>query len=573
VTRVRELFMQGRVAALPQEAGTKLGPRFSRNLAVFLILAAVYFVAGKLGLRLAFAHPSATAVWPPAGIALAAFLILGYRVWPAILVGAFLVNITTAGSAATSIGIAIGNTLEGLVGAYLINRFAGGRNAFDRPVDIFKFAGLAGMLSTTVSPTFGVTSLSLAGFAPWGHYGNIWVTWWLGDAVGALLWAPLLLLWSTSPRVRWNWRQAFEATILLVCLLVVGYLVFGVWAPAKVNNYPLVFLSVPFLIWAACRFGQREAITAVFALSKMAVWGTLSGLGPFVREGQNESLLFLQMFVGVASLMTLALAAVVSELRKAHNELELQVQQRTQDLSKTVGALQAEVTERKQAENAVRQLSGRLLRSQDEERRRIARDLHDSTGQKVAALAIDLAAVEEEVAALQPRARKALSECLSLSDQISSEVRTLSYLLHPPLLDEMGLAPAIRWYADGIAQRGKLQMDLEMPHKVDRLPRETETALFRIVQESLTNILLHSGSKKAKISIIQDSQEITLEVSDEGHGIPPGTLNHSNGGSRRPGVGIVSMRERMKQLGGRLEVNSDEGGTVVRAVVSLGRDS
>lgn len=530
-------------------------------------------MAGKFGLRLAFAHPSATAVWPATGIALAAFLLLGYRVWPAILVGAFLVNITTAGSTATSIGIAIGNTLEGLVGAYLINRFAGGRNAFDRPQDILKFAGLAGMLSTTVSPTFGVTSLVLGGFAAWGNYGNMWATWWLGDAVGALLWAPLLLLWSASPGVRWNWRRAFEATILLLCLLLVGYLVFGVWAPAKANNYPLVFLCVPFLIWAACRFGQREAITAVFALSKIAVWGTLSGSGPFVRQTQNESLLFLQMFVGVASVMTLALAAVVSELRKARSQLEVKVQQRTQDLSRAVHALEAEVAERKQAENAVRQLSGRLLRSQDEERRRIARDLHDSTGQKVAALAIDLATLGEEATTLQPRARRALSECLTLSEQIASEVRTLSYLLHPPLLDEIGLTPAIRWYADGVAQRSSLQMDLKIPHKLDRLPRETETALFRIVQESLTNILLHSGSKRASISIIQDAREIMLEVSDEGRGMPPGILNHSNGGTRRPGLGIVSMRERMKQLGGRLEINSDSAGTVIRAVVPIGGES
>ncbi len=152
--------MQGCAAARSGEAGTKIGARV-RNLAVLTLIAVFYFVAGKLGLRMAFIYPGATAVWPCTGIALAALLVLGYRVWPAILVGAFLVNVTTAGSAATSMGIAIGNTLEGLVGAYLVNRFAGGRNAFDRPQAIFKFAGLVGILSTTVSPTLGVTSLSL----------------------------------------------------------------------------------------------------------------------------------------------------------------------------------------------------------------------------------------------------------------------------------------------------------------------------------------------------------------------------------------------------------------------------
>src|SRR5216683_2313337 len=157
--------------------------RFLRDLAVLAALTGTYFVAGKLGLKLASVHASATAVWPCTGIALAAFLILGYRVWPVILTGAFLVNLTTAGSVATSIAIAAGNTLEGVVGCYLVTRFAGGQHAFERAQDIFKFAFLAGMTSTTVSATVGVTSITLGGFADWAKYGTIWSTWWLGDAV------------------------------------------------------------------------------------------------------------------------------------------------------------------------------------------------------------------------------------------------------------------------------------------------------------------------------------------------------------------------------------------------------
>jgi integral membrane sensor domain MASE1 len=150
--------------------------RFSRDLPLLAALAAVYFLAGKLGLKLAFVNASVTAVWPCTGIALAAFLVLGYRVWPAILTGAFLVNLTTAGSVATSIGIAVGNTLEGVVGCYLVTRFAGGQHAFERAQDIFKFGCLAGIVSTTVSATIGVTSLALGGFADWKMYGPIWCT-------------------------------------------------------------------------------------------------------------------------------------------------------------------------------------------------------------------------------------------------------------------------------------------------------------------------------------------------------------------------------------------------------------
>src|SRR5713226_8480220 len=149
-------------------------PRSRKDALVLVALGGIYFVAGKVGLKLAFVHASATAVWPDTGIALAAFLALGYRIWPAILAGAFLVNLTTAGSVTTSIGIAVGNTLEGVVGCYLVSRFAGGQHAFETAQDIFKFAFLAGMVSTAVSATVGVTTLAVGGFADWAKYGAIW---------------------------------------------------------------------------------------------------------------------------------------------------------------------------------------------------------------------------------------------------------------------------------------------------------------------------------------------------------------------------------------------------------------
>src|SRR2546425_2992728 len=158
-----------------------------------LVLTGVYFLAGKFGLSLAFVHASASAVWPPTGIALAATLLLGYRVWPALLLGAFLVNVTTAGSVWTSLGIAGGNTLEGLLGAFLVQRFANGRRVFDRAQDILAFAALAGLGSTAVSATVGVTTLWLGGHASWEGLGAIWLTWWLGDVAGGVVVAAALV--------------------------------------------------------------------------------------------------------------------------------------------------------------------------------------------------------------------------------------------------------------------------------------------------------------------------------------------------------------------------------------------
>jgi diguanylate cyclase (GGDEF)-like protein len=312
---------------MPQPPGDARESGAWRRLPLLALLTAVYFVAGKLGLRLAFVHPSATAVWAPTGIALAAFLILGHRIWPAILLGAFLVNLTTAGSLVTSLGLGTGNMLEGLVGAYLVNRFANGRHACERARDIFKLTLLAVLLSTTVSATIGVTTLSVAGFASWLEYGSIWLTWWLGDAVGALLVAPAILLWTAGPSVvagplrRWTRRQYLEAAALVGCLFLVGLAVFGGLLPTRSKDYPLEFLCIPLFIWPAFRFGRREAAIAILIMSGIAIWGTLRGLGPFVRDTPNESLLLLQAFMGVSALMTLTLAAVVAERRQAENRL------------------------------------------------------------------------------------------------------------------------------------------------------------------------------------------------------------------------------------------------------------
>jgi diguanylate cyclase (GGDEF)-like protein len=292
-----------------------------KNLAASATLAVVYFGAAKLGLRLAFVNPSATAVWAPTGIALAAFLIFGFGVWPGVLLGAFFANLTTSGTILTSIGVATGNTLEGVVGCYLVRRFAHGRDVFDRAQDIFKFAFLAGIVSTTISATVGVTTLSLGGFANWTMYGSIWRTWWLGDGVGAVVVAPLLLLWIENPRVNWTREQFIEVVLLFLGLSSTAWIVFGGRFHSEVKNYPLEYLCVPFLVWAAFRFGRRKTATATCVLAGIAVGGTLQGFGPFSVGDRNTSLLLVQVFTGIVAITGLTLAAEVSERKRAEERV------------------------------------------------------------------------------------------------------------------------------------------------------------------------------------------------------------------------------------------------------------
>src|SRR6266516_1412437 len=294
--------------------------RFS-GLPLIGILAVIYFIAGKLGLMLASLHASASPVWPPAGIALAALLLLGYRAWPAIFIGAFLVNVTTAGNVATSFAIGTGNTLEALVGAWLVNRFAGGTNVFDRPQGVFKFALAAG-IPTLLSPAFGLTSLALTGFAAWANYGAIWLTWWLGDVTGDLVFTPLVFLWSVASKRRWNKKEAAEVGALLLLLVVLSGVVFGGWPALSVRNYPIVLICGPIVIWMAFRFTQRETATGIFILSAIAVWGTLHGFGPFVTETENQSLLALQWWAAVLSITAMALSAGMAERRRVEEELQ-----------------------------------------------------------------------------------------------------------------------------------------------------------------------------------------------------------------------------------------------------------
>lgn len=230
--------------------------------------------------------------------------------------------------------------------------------------------------------------------------------------------------------------------------------------------------------------------------------------------------------------------------------------------------INTDISERKRAEELLRSLSARLLQTQDEERRRIARELHDSAGQLLVGLDINLVTVSREADKLSTNASRALSESMGLVKELSAELRNISHLLHPPLLDEAGLPAAIRWYVERFSQRSKISVDIHLNSDLGRLPREIETTIFRIVQESLTNVHRHSGSTTAEVRLTREDAGITVEICDNGKGLESKNYR-TYSGLVTPGVGIQGMRERVRQLGGQFEIRSGETGTSVTARLPL----
>jgi signal transduction histidine kinase len=325
------------------------------------------------------------------------------------------------------------------------------------------------------------------------------------------------------------------------------------------NPYHTVWAAVVFSAWY-CGLGPSIVTTL---LSLLGVWyWFLPPAGSFALEdpkiavsGMLGFLVFSSLIIalGEANRRSIAKSKWAEEqLRKAHSELEQKVKERTADLNL--------------ATENLRELSSRLQQMRDEERRQIARELHDSIGQLLAALAMNIAVVQRQTDKLDASGARAVSENIAMVEQIGREIRTISHLLHPPLLDVAGLASALRWYVDGFSERSHIKVAVDIPEEFGRLSAEMEIAIFRMVQECLTNIHRHSGGTTAAIRVREEDHEIFVEVQDYGNGIPlEKQLELSSSG--RTGVGFRGMRERLRQLGGTLEIRSDGSGTVVIAVL------
>jgi signal transduction histidine kinase len=352
--------------------------------------------------------------------------------------------------------------------------------------------------------------------------------------------------WLSARTVGSAWSHyAFAIAATLVALLIGHQLNLVLSSPVP---YILLFLVVACSAWY-CGLGPAT-VAVTLALAGTRYW-FISPTGSFRVPDTAQPITMLVFLVASVAIIAMAEARRRhnEKLRCGHAQLEDRVKERTAELDR--------------ANSNLRDLSARLLQLQDDERRRIARELHDSVGQLLAALSMNLSAVRTDIERLTQTATT-LTDSEALVQEMSREVRTISHLLHPPLLDEAGLVSAVRWYVEGFAQRSKIKVDLDVPDDFGRLSCEMETAIFRVVQECLTNIHRHSESPIAKVYFRHRDGQVLVEVQDKGKGISPDKLNQmATTGS--PGVGIRGMRERLRQLGGDLEISSNGAGANVTA--------
>jgi signal transduction histidine kinase len=293
-----------------------------------LILAVVIHLAARLGLSMAYVQVNTSPVWPPAGIALAALLLFGPEMWPGITLGVLLGSLLTKAPLNLAAGLSLGNTLEALAAYYCLDRIVGFHREIDRIRDVVGLA-LVSLACTTIGATLGTTTLMLTGNGIWPNFWGIWFTWWIGDLLGALVVAPLLLTWAFFSTARANRRTYLEGATLLVLVAAFTWFVFSSLPPIGIFHQAMIYVIFPFVIWAALRFGQRGATIAITIVSGIAIWGTSQGIGPFSLESKNDSLVILQTFMAVVTLTALILAAATIERRKATDALR----QRVDDLA------------------------------------------------------------------------------------------------------------------------------------------------------------------------------------------------------------------------------------------------
>ena len=496
-----------------------------------------YFVAGKLGQATSAIRSSNLGpVWPAYGIALAAFLACGLRIWPGILASAFVVAYSSGVPAVTAAGQAFGATLAALTGSRVLQTRFGFDPRLSRLRDSVALITIGAFGSATISASIGIVSLYSSGVQPYSGLLPAWLIYWLGDATGVLLVTPLVF---TAGRLLKSRSSAGAARLALLLALLIAatciiFLDFA-WVPVRLNMF--AFAVLPFVIWAAIDFGVAATSLSILLVATIATLATAFGSGPFAGQGSYINGVLLDILFAVLSASGLMLASVITEREHAKHEREQLVRVQT--------AMEA-------------------WHAQEEERARISRELHDDIGQRLSLLAIGLSS---EFASAATGQRDVMRGLQILAAEITSDIQALSHQLHSSRVELLGMTTAMNKLGEEFARQHNIEVDFSSAGVPSVVPPEIGLCLFRVLQEALQNAVKHSGASRIDVRVSAGDGRIHLSVSDAGAGFDVAESR------RRRGLGLLSMDERLKIVGGSLTIDSAPGrGTRIEARAPLGTD-
>jgi signal transduction histidine kinase len=498
-----------------------------------VLLAATYYGAAKLGQTLRYTA-SVSAIWPPAGLGIAALYLWGLRWWPGVLLGEIVVNgelflDDSAFRIESLLGQQTGNMAEIVVGALLLRRLVGPNAALDRVEQVGGML-LAVGVATAISATAGTISMVAGGVVDESGAAEFWRTWWLADTSGVLVVLPLMLAWAQDPVRAWRRIRKWEGGAVIGGVTALSFAAFSTEEPIRYTVFPA-------LIWAAFRFGAPGATLSIAITAGVAIGETANDVGPFAKQPIDHATLSTQLYIWVAALTTLFLSAVVSERERSSRELA--------DARRTEGA------------RAV------------EERRRIARDLHDSVSQALFSTVLHTRtaqkALVQEGSSPSGGVGRSLGAIADLTRAVQSEIRALISELHSEPVHD-GLVAALARHAAGVRTSDGLTIDVRGPGPRLALSESVETQLFAIAREALANAERHAGASAAHVRVEVKQGQVILEVRDNGRGFDPA--------AGHPGhFGLDSMRSRAAEIGGRLTITSAPGsGTLIRVCVPAETD-